>query len=197
MVNYFEPVRPGDPEAGATLELDRAEASTLRHLAVQLLELIGPGDEPAGAGDGADDADPLAALVGLDGPSEPPADPALARLFPDAYEDSEDAGEFRRFTENDLRARKRDDALAVIRALDALDPGAFGTDTLRLVPEDSRRWLGTLNDLRLTIGSRLEVTEEGEGQFDSLAEDDPRKVLFIAYLWLGHLQETLLTTLAP
>jgi hypothetical protein len=193
MVSFFEPVRPGDPEAGASLELDRDEASTLRHLAVQLLELIGPGDE--GTGDPDQPADPLAALVGLDGPTEPPADPALARLFPSAYENAKDAGEFRRFTENDLRARKRADALAMVRSLDALDPGAYGTDTLRLGPEESRHWLGTLNDLRLTIGSRLEVAEDSEAQFGSLADDDPRKGLFLAYLWLGYLQETLLGTL--
>ena len=32
-----------------------------------------------------------------------PEDPALARLFPDAYEDPDDADEFRRFTQRDLR----------------------------------------------------------------------------------------------
>lgn len=106
------------PGGGAAVVLDDVEISILRSLAVQLMELIGPGDEPA------EDADPLAALF-AEGPSEPPSDPALKRLFPDAYGgDSEElraaASDFRRYTENDLRARKREDALLVVRALDGL-----------------------------------------------------------------------------
>ncbi|HEY3481916.1 MAG TPA: DUF2017 family protein, partial [Streptomyces sp.] len=103
---YFEAVSGG----GAAVTLDEVEISILRSLAVQLLELVGPGDQPA---DGKDE-DPLAALF-AEGPGKPPEDPALARLFPDAYEQTADAAEFRRFTENDLRTRKRDDALAMVR----------------------------------------------------------------------------------
>ncbi|MEC3994408.1 DUF2017 domain-containing protein [Actinacidiphila sp. DG2A-62] len=173
---------------GAAIALDEVETSILRSLAVQMMELIGPGDGPADA-DGAE-RDPLAELF-AEGPSKPPEDPALARLFPDAYEDGKDAAEFRRFTENDLRARKRDDALAVIRALDA------GGDELRLTPEQSRQWLGALNDLRLTLGTRLEVTEEENDELYRLPDSDPRKPLVMAYLWLGGLQESLVATLHP
>lgn len=56
------------PGGGAAVSLDEVEVSILRSLAVQLLELIGPGDEPA------EGEDPLAALF-QDGPSEPPSDP--------------------------------------------------------------------------------------------------------------------------
>lgn len=177
MAGYFEAV----PGGGAVIALDEVEVSILRSLAVQLLELVGPGDEQS--------EDPLAALFN-DGPSKPPDDPALARLFPDAYEQSDDAAEFRRFTENELRARKREDALAVVRMLDA------GGPVLRLGADESRQWLGTLNDLRLTIGTRLEVTEEDEDLY-RLPDSDPRKPLVMAYLWLGGLQETLIETLLP
>lgn len=88
---------------------------------MQLLELIGPSD----AADGAEPADPLAELF-AEGPTRPPQDPALARLFPDAYEEEADSSDFRRYTENDLRTRKRGDALAVVRSLDALTPGGDG-----------------------------------------------------------------------
>lgn len=75
MGGTFEGMKGG----GAAIALEEVEISILRSLAVQLLELIGPGEpEPA------QDADPLAALF-AEGPSEPPSDPALARLFPDAY----------------------------------------------------------------------------------------------------------------
>ncbi|NGO70897.1 DUF2017 domain-containing protein, partial [Streptomyces boncukensis] len=147
-----------------------------------------------------------------DGPSEPPSDPALARLFPDAYgpgpdaeglkpDELEDAraasSEFRRFTENDLRARKREDGLAVVRALDSLTPGDRGA-VLTLTPDDSRRWLGTLNDLRLAIGTRLEVTDDDDGSgLYTLPDSDPRKPMVMAYLWLGGLQESLVETLTP
>jgi hypothetical protein len=216
MAGHFEATGDG----GAAIALDEVEISILRSLAVQLLELIGPGDEPA------DGEDPLTALL-AEGPSEPPSDPALARLFPDAYgggPDAEPAGEgpedrrasaeFRRFTENDLRARKREDGLAVVRALDSLTPdpppgpsgpgrhpqGAGGSSgaVLTLKPEESKQWLGALNDLRLAIGTRLEVRDDDDSsELYALPDEDPRKPMVMAYLWLGGLQETLVETLMP
>ncbi|MCS0634673.1 DUF2017 domain-containing protein [Streptomyces sp. LP05-1] len=190
MSGHFEPV----PGGGARVPLDEVEIAILRSLAVQLLELIGPGDEPAKG------EDPLAALF-RDGPSEPPSDPALARLFPDAYSNADEelraaSAEFRRFTENDLRTRKREDALAVVRNLDALAVVDGAGAVLELTRDDSRRWLGALNDLRLTIGTRLEVSDEDGGEeLYRLPDSDPRKPMVMAYLWLGALQETLVETL--
>ncbi|MER5882836.1 DUF2017 domain-containing protein [Streptomyces sp. NPDC001941] len=190
MAGYFEAV----PGGGAAVALDEVELSILRSLAVQLLELIGPGDEPD------EDADPLAALF-AEGPTERPSDPALARLFPDAYADDDAelraaAAEFRRFTEVDLRTRKRQDALAVVRTLDAFSAVGEGGAVLKLDPDDSRRWLGTLNDLRLTIAARLDITDDESGDaLHHLPDEDPRKPMVMAYLWLGMLQETLVETL--
>ncbi|MEU4078590.1 DUF2017 domain-containing protein [Streptomyces venezuelae] len=185
------------PGGGAAVALDDVEISILRSLAVQLMELIGPGDEPA------EDADPLAALF-AEGPSKPPSDPALKRLFPDAYgDDSEElraaASDFRRYTENDLRARKREDALAVVRGLDSLSAEAAGEGgaVLKLTPDESRAWLGALNDLRLTIGTRLDVKDDDGEQLYRLPDSDPRKPMVMAYLWLGALQESLVETLMP
>ncbi|NUS88441.1 MAG: DUF2017 domain-containing protein [Streptomyces sp.] len=217
MAGHFEPL----PGGGAVVALDDVEISILRSLAVQLLELIGPGTEPV------EGHDPLDALF-AEGPTKPPADPALARLFPDAYggpgrklgADEEAtaqaaSAEFRRYTENDLRARKREDALAVVRGLDALagseagsgahtgaeaeaEGAEAGTGVLELSPEQSRQWLGALNDLRLAIGTRLEVTDEDDGgELLRLPDSDPRKPMVMAYFWLGGLQETLVETLMP
>lgn len=181
------------PGAGAAIALDEVEVSIIRSLVVQMLELIGPG--PAEGGE----SDPLAGLF-AQGPSAPPDDPALARLFPDAYgepdkePDSEQraaAAEFRRYTELDLRARKRDDALAVVRSLDGLSTAGGGV--LRLDADLCRNWLGALNDLRLTLGARLEVTDDGDGeQLYRLPDDDPAKPMVMAYLWLGAMQESLI-----
>ncbi|MGF1428841.1 DUF2017 domain-containing protein [Kitasatospora sp. LaBMicrA B282] len=181
------------PDGSAAIALEEVEAAILRSLEVQMLELIGPG--PAGA-PGAE-TDPLAALF-TEGPTEAPADPALARLFPNAYGEpgtaadpgtKAAAGEFRRYTEPDLRHRKREDALLVIRSLDTL--GGDG-GVLRPGPEECPRWLGALNDLRLTLGVRLEVTEEDEQGLYDLPDSDERKPLVMAYLWLGAMQESLL-----
>ncbi|MFD6987086.1 DUF2017 domain-containing protein [Streptomyces sp. NPDC059956] len=200
MGGVFEPLKAG----GAAIALDEIEISILRSLAVQLLEPIGPGEpEPE------PDADPLAALFAAsDGPTEPPSDPALARLFPDAYggpetgpdADTEElrahSAEFRRFTENDLRSRKREDALAVVRSLDGLSPAGDGAAVLEVDGELRLRWLGALNDLRLTIAARLDITEDDESAvLFRLPDDDPRKPMVMAYLWLGGLQETLVETL--
>ena len=204
MPGQFEPL----PGGGAAVALDDVEISLIRSLAVQLLELIGPG--PA---ENASD-DPLAELF-AEGPSEPPSDPVLRRLFPDAYgdpegtpqakeaeEQREHSAEFRRYTENDLRAGKRQNALAVIRALDALASASAsaGEDgaVLKLSPDESRQWLGALNDLRLAIGSRLEIADEDDSDLlFRLPDEDPRKPMVMAYLWLGGLQETLVATLMP
>ncbi|MGW5325077.1 DUF2017 domain-containing protein [Streptomyces sp. NPDC004014] len=201
MPGTFEPI----PGGGAAVALDDVEISIIRSLAVQLLELIGPGPAEDAGGD------PLAELF-AEGPSEPPADPVLRRLFPDAYSDPERApaspaeaeereahsAEFRRYTENDLRAGKRENALAVIRTLDALNAADSGGAVLKLTPDESRWWLGALNDLRLAIGARLEITDEDDTELlYGLPDDDPRKPMVMAYLWLGGLQETLVTTLMP
>ncbi|MDJ1643258.1 DUF2017 domain-containing protein [Streptomyces pakalii] len=208
MAGHFE----ATPGGGAAVALDEVEISILRSLAVQLLELIGPGDAPA------DGEDPLAALF-AEGPSKPPTDPALARLFPDAYggpeapeggagaggpegeqELRERSAEFRRFTEMDLRTGKRDDALAVVRTLDALSPAQDGGAVLTLTGDECLSWLRSLNDLRLTIGTRLEVSDEDQGEEGSLyrlPDSDPRKPMVMAYLWLGALQESLVETLMP
>ncbi|WP_330304890.1 MULTISPECIES: DUF2017 domain-containing protein [unclassified Streptomyces] len=199
MPGHFEPI----PGGGAAVALDEVEISIIRSLAVQLLELIGPG--PA---ENAPD-DPLAELF-AEGPSEPPTDPVLKRLFPDAYsgpdveatsaeqveEQRAHSAEFRRFTENDLRAAKRGYALTVIRSLDALTTGGDGGAVLKLSAEESEQWLRALNDLRLAIGSRLDVVDEEDTDLlYRLPDEDPRKPMVMAYLWLGGLQETLVETL--
>jgi hypothetical protein len=134
----------------------------------------------------------------------------LQRLFPDAYggpdveaaspEQAEEqraySSEFRRFTENDLRAGKRENALAVIRSLDALTTAGDGGAVLKLSPGESEQWLRALNDLRLAIGARLDVVDEEDTDLlYRLPDEDPRKPMVMAYLWLGGLQETLVETL--
>ena len=167
-------------------ELDRIEAHILTTVVGDLLELLGDAEAPT-------TQDPLAALVGLPtGPVERPQDPALARLLPDAYGDDEQAAtDFRRYTEADLRAGKRASATVVLATLAPyLDRGG----KVPLDREQADAWLMCLNDLRLVLGTRLEVTEDTELEPDS---DDPKAQALMVYGWLGWLQESLLSVLTP
>jgi hypothetical protein len=196
MAGYFKPLRGG----GAAVDFDDVEIAVLRDYAEQLVDLIGPRGSSADGG-----VEGLIASAFDEGPSDPPADPVLARLFPDAYADLGADGtdaraasaEFRRFTENDLRARKREDAEAVIRSLDTLDPVGDKRVVLHLKPDECRHWLGTLNDLRLAIATRLDITDDAAWDvLRELPDDDLRKPLAMVYDWLTGLQDTLIEAMA-
>ena len=167
-----------DGERGFLLELEEVEVALLQSLARQLIDFVGPEVSP--------DDDPLAALVGIDPDATTPEDPALLRLLPDAYrDDAEAAGQFRRFTERDLRQRKADNAVAVLAALS----GDVREVEVRGGAVSS--WLGFLNDTRLTIGTRLEITEDSHDALAALPDSDPRAGLFQVYDWLTFLQESM------
>jgi hypothetical protein len=103
----------------------------------------------------------------------------------------EAAREFRRYTEADLRATKQAHASVVLAALLPLrEQGGV----LQLDRDEVDAWLGCLNDLRLVLGTRLEVTEETE--LDAAA-DDPRLQALHVYGFLGWLQESLLGAVDP
>jgi hypothetical protein len=166
------------------LRLTADEAYVLRALAAQVAELLAPDDAQPVADD------PLEALVATSTePVEAPDDPALHRLLPDAYGDAAAAGEFRRLMESDLRRQKVTALEELQRAL--ADPTSAGAE-IALGPDDTETWLQALNDIRLVLGSRLEVTEEFYEQIEALDPDDPRLPQLLAYDWLGYLQESLL-----
>jgi len=168
---------------GVEAKLEAIEAEVLAQCATELLELLGTPDALSD--------DPLAALVGLPpGEVAKPDDPALARLFPDAYpagfDDPEAAADFRRYTEADLRAGKRAAAADALVKLGPLQGGG----RLVLDRDEADGWLGWLNDIRLVLGTRLDVTEDSH-------EDDPQDQLTAVYSWLGWLQESLLSCVEP
>jgi hypothetical protein len=165
---------------GVEAKVDAVEAQVLAQCATELLELLGDSEESSD--------DPLAALVGLPpGEVAKPDDPALARLFPDAYgDDDASAKEFRRYTESDLRAGKRASASD---ALLSLQPLLAGGGRLVLDRDQVDVWLSWLNDIRLVLGTRLDVTDE--------SYDEPEDELSAIYSWLGWLQESLLSCVDP
>ena len=137
-----------------------------------------------------DPLDDLARLLGQTGPATPPDDPVLARLLPDAYpDDIEAAGDFRRFTEQELRNGKAAAARTVLATL----PEEGGR--VRLSEEEGQVWLRALNDVRLALGVRLSITEDFEARAADLDPADPRSAYIWVYDWLTFLQETLVHAL--
>ena len=152
----------------------------------------GPGgaDQAPGPDQPPDPLDDLARLLGQTGPATPPDDPVLARLLPDAYQDdSEAAGDFRRFTEQELRNGKAAAARTVLATL----PEDGGR--VRLSEEEGQVWLRALNDVRLALGVRLSITEDFEARVQDLDPADPRSAYMWVYDWLTFLQETLVRAL--
>lgn len=181
------------PDRTVQADLQPAVAQLLVQLFGEMIELLGPTEPPAAPAS----ADPLAVELGLDDlgveqpPAEIPADPALARLFPDAYpKDDQASAEFRRYTEGDLRTAKRD---RIRTALDSLEAGADGR--FALTEEQALCWLGALNDLRLVLGARFGLSDDGQEPGADLPAEHPMQTLVPAYYYLGYLQESLLEAL--
>lgn len=131
---------------GLRAKLDGQERAVLAHLFVEVYELLDDGSQA--------DPDPLAALVGIGTSMDLPDDPALARLLPDAHkEDPEASSEFRRYTEQGLRQRKRQ-ALETAR----LTLGRDGA--LTLDDAEQQAWLVALTDVRLVLAERMGLRTE-------------------------------------
>jgi hypothetical protein len=166
-----------------TCTLHQAEADLLRSLVGQLLELLADGEPQP-------DPDPWARVLDLASP-EPPADPVLRRLFPDAYADDSAASDFRRYTERGLRDVKRRNALVVLTELDSAQPLPESRVRVRVSPPDAESWLRALTDLRLALGTRLGVQQDEDPDWDADDRDDPRRYVYGVYEWLGWLQDSL------
>lgn len=160
-----------------TLDLEDAEHGVLSQLFEQMTELLVDPEKETGS-------DPLAQLLNMGGSTQISEDPALARLFPDGYSDDKNASaDFRRFTEQDLRAQK----LAALVTVQGTLSTWRGTSSISA--EQAQDWLKALNDLRLVLGTRLEITDEVEADFEA---DEPG---FQLYNYLTYLQGTLIDSL--
>jgi len=140
------------------IKLPEAERELLASLPGQLVELL---DATAG------DTDAL-------------SDPAIARLFPDAYSaaDGDLADEYRRLMTDDLRERHR-------ASLETLAAGAHAE---RVDEGELYAWMTALTQLRLVLGTRLGITEDTVPP-----EDDPA---FGVYSYLSYLQEVIVEALS-
>ena len=121
-------------------------------------------------------------------------EPVNQRLFPPAYldvADIEQDTEFHRLMHDDLVSEK-------LANLDLVtDTLARGSTSVRrwsveLTDEEATAWLGVLNDLRLALGVRLDITEDFDGDID---DTDPRAPALRLLSYLGWLEEQLLDAL--
>ena len=109
-----------------------------------------------------------------------PADPSLRRLFPPAYEDEQDEQAYRELAGDELLDGRR-------KALELLASTATRD---RLSAEEADAWLRALNDLRLVLGTRLDVRED-------VLLDAPQSPELAVYGYLSWVQEQLVAALAP
>jgi hypothetical protein len=130
--------------------------------------------------------DQLEQLLTAD-PEDAGGDPVLDRLLPAGHEDLEVAADYRELTESALRGGKADD-LALVRA--TLPPQG---GEVRLDADQARAWLRTINDLRLALGTRLDITADTEPPEDPAGEEGSQLTV---YYWLTAVQGSLVDALA-
>lgn len=106
-------------------------------------------------------------------------DASLRRLFPPGYDDAELEREYRELTRGELTGR-REQELELLEA-------TVGRDVL--TPAEADAWLRALNDVRLVLGTRLDVTEELD--WNALDPGDPRLPELAVYGYVSWLQEQL------
>lgn len=164
---------------------EQQEAAVLRGLVSQMEDMLQARAEEA-------PQDELSELTGIKaGPSTAPDDPVLARLLPDFHrldpdqptqEDIDSAAALRSLHEPELLDAKLGVAEVVLQTL-----GPQGGE-VRLSLEQADAWLSAINDVRLALGTALDVSEDMP---DELPEDDPRAAHIGVYHWLTYLQESL------
>jgi Domain of unknown function (DUF2017) len=109
--------------------------------------------------------------------------PNAERLFPPAYaNDSEREGEYRALVHDDLLERHLASVDVVEETLEAKV----------LDEEQLTRWMGAVNDIRLVLGTRLDITED----MDAVDPDDPDAPAYAVYDYLTWLLSQIVDALA-
>jgi hypothetical protein len=112
------------------------------------------------------------------------ADPSLRRLFPTAYaDDPERDREYHALVRDELADRRRASADTVVATIEAT----------RLDEGQVLAWMSAVNDLRLVLGTRLDVSEDTDPE---PSPDDPEAPLLVLYGYLGYLLEAIVEALA-
>lgn len=143
--------------------------------------------------EGHEAADEFERMLGIKTDASTPTDAAVLRMLPIASDDPEVADEFRKFTELGLREQK----------MTALTQAAMDVQTGRvlLTDEKARAWASALNDVRLTLGARLDLTtDEDSARLEELYSspetvDSVEAYMGLLYNFTTWLQETLMVAM--
>ncbi|MGH2681537.1 MAG: DUF2017 family protein [Actinomycetota bacterium] len=112
---------------------------------------------------------------------DPSSDPAVARLFPPAYQDDPLRNlEFETTLGGGPRTGK----------LEALDTVEGTVHASSLSEDELLAWIGVVNDLRLVLGTRIDITEEATDE--DFPRADPRHDTYRVYQFLGWLLQEML-----
>lgn len=141
--------------------------------------------------------DELEQITGMKtGNAERPGDATLRRLLPDFYAADEQRGDaddadslnaaLRSLHEPEIIEAKRHAAEEVLNTLPD-DGGRF-----ELTEQGANSWIAAVNDIRLALGTMLEITPDGP---DRLPDDHPLAPHLDVYQWLTVLQEYLVLAL--
>jgi hypothetical protein len=112
-------------------------------------------------------------------------DPSMRRLFPTAYTDAPER-------ERAYAELVRDDLVG--SRLLALDTVAATIDDDRITAEQAEQWMAALNAVRLTLGTRLDVSEDRD-PYD-VDEHDPLFPQFMIYDLLSMLLGSLIAAVS-
>ena len=126
-----------------------------------------------------------------------PDDPVRERLFPRAYLDpTEESAEisWAAFSHPELLESRILTLEVIIESLKRIEPSKTESDAgemhcVVLTMSETENWLKGLNDLRLALGTRLNIETEADNEPD---EADPTNGLREIYTWLSALQQDLL-----
>ena len=180
-------------------DADRGVVAGLLEAVAEMLEPPSPSPPPKGAAEPQpSEEQALFAQLEADLDVEPPADPAVARLLPDASrDDPEVAQSFRRLTEQDLRERKRGALGLAAAALRRPAP-------VVLDDSEAQALLKGLTDVRLVLAQRLGIETDEDAEFlhaalAAGARGGPQEWAKAAELYevVTYLQEELVHTLLP
>jgi hypothetical protein len=114
---------------------------------------------------------------------EAPDDPGVERLFPRAHEDDALEEQYRELTRDQLASGRE-------RALETIVETAAST---LLSADEADAWLRGVNDARLVLGTRLDVTEDFD--WEAVGLDHPHAQELALYAYLSWLQEQLVEAL--
>lgn len=169
---------------------EQQEAAILRGLVSHVEDMLQARAESA-------PQDELSELTGIKtGPTTAPDDPVLGRLLPDFHR-----------LDDDQPTQQAQDSVAALRSIHepalldhklgvatvVLETLAPGGGEVRLSLEQADAWLSAINDVRLALGTVLDISEDLP---DEIPDDDPHATEIAVYQWLTFLQESLVQAMS-